>query len=110
MTSGGVNPEKVKQKNLRWASGGVVSIVKFRKREWIPFFFRDIPAYGWNISLGASEERTDDLNDPWSFIIREFLEETHVCRKNPSGPDTIKRPFSFDRLDIEKEKVDATKL
>lgn len=100
----------VHQPNLRWASGGVVSIVDFRQRKWIPFFFRDIRPYGWNISLGASEESTDNLNDPWSFIMREFLEETLVCRKDPHSPNIIRRPFYFDRMAFEEEAERAREL
>ena len=43
---------------LRWASGGVLSIVRLNKHgknKWSPFFFRDIKPYGWNIPLGSSE-------------------------------------------------------
>jgi hypothetical protein len=74
---------------LRWASGGMLSIVNFRRRRWIPLFFRDIRPYGWNISLGSSERHfnklqlatnrlDEELNDPACVIGREFLEETLV--------------------------------
>lgn len=80
---------------LRWASGGVLSVVKHEGKVWVPLFFRDIPPYGWNISLGATERSFDDsgferknaefsasreLMFPWKFIVREFLEETLVLR------------------------------
>ncbi len=67
---------------LRWASGGVFPIVRYDGRTWSTFFFRDIWPHGWNIPLGASE-KTDDLQDPWSFIWREFLEELLVIRPAP---------------------------
>jgi hypothetical protein len=88
---------------LRWASGGVFSVVRWRGRRWTPFFFRDIPPYGWNIALGSSE-RGDDLNDPWTFLIREFLEETLVlsAAPRPGLPLDFKR-FVFDRLYIGEE-------
>ena len=74
---------------LRWASGGVLSVIKYLEKKWIPFFFRDIRPYGWNISLGASERQFDlkniginsideELKNPISFIVREFLEETLI--------------------------------
>ncbi len=80
---------------LRWASGGIFSVIKFRGRTWTPFLFRDIPSVGWNISLGHSEREFNDkrqvvcdlnkeLNDPSVFIVREFLEETLVLNKNPN--------------------------
>lgn len=83
---------------LRWASGGVLSIVNHNGRLWAPLFFRDVPPYGWNLSLGATERyfnsqgrEIDDqdyslekeLTYPWKFILREFLEETLVLDKEP---------------------------
>jgi uncharacterized membrane protein len=77
---------------IRWASGGIFSIVEFKGRKWIPLFFRDIRPYGWNMSLGSSERNfdtrqlatnnlDDELNNPVSIIGREFLEETLVLEK-----------------------------
>lgn len=78
---------------LRWASGGVFSVVKYRGQTWTPFFFRDIPPYGWNISLGASERHfynqkvqvtvKKELNNPKKLAIREFLEETLIFDRKP---------------------------
>lgn len=80
---------------LRWASGGVLSIVKISGREglWTPFFFRDIPPVGWNISLGASESN-DELNNPWGFLLREFLEETLIL--SPAGSTTTRMVKTFE--------------
>jgi hypothetical protein len=85
---------------LRWASGGVLSLVSFKRKEWVPLFFRDIPPYGWNISLGSTERRFDHqgqaLSDrdaehryPWDFMSREFLEESIVLNQRPDleNPD-----------------------
>ncbi|MBD3345437.1 MAG: hypothetical protein GF401_10285 [Chitinivibrionales bacterium] len=77
---------------LRWASGGVLSIVTFRGKNWIPLFFRDIKPYGWNVALGSSERHFDkqnrlvnnlnhELMSPERFICREFLEETLVIQE-----------------------------
>ena len=70
---------------LRWASGGVLSIVEWRGDFWVPFFFRDIEPVGWNISLGGSEDE-HELNDPIPFLFREFMEETLVLRNAPRKP------------------------
>jgi hypothetical protein len=88
---------------LRWASGGVMSLVHWRNRLWTPFFFRDIPPCGWNIALGGSE-RGDDLSDPWTFLLREFLEETLVLDRPPevAVPIDFKR-FYFHRVDVPQE-------
>jgi hypothetical protein len=75
--------------------------VRYHGRTWFSFFFRDIAPYGWNISLGASEH-DDELIDPWKFLMREFLEETLVCQPT-RGPQTIRRPLIFDRLNIKNE-------
>lgn len=91
---------------LRWASGGVVSVVTHRDRKWIPLFFRDIRPYGWNISLGASEryfdekgrllqELDEELENPSRFIAREFLEETLVLDKAPDPGANTSRPFAL---------------
>lgn len=70
---------------LRWASGGVLSVVNWLGSYWTPLFFRDIPPIGWNISLGSSEAAGDDteLNAPIAFILREFLEETTILDREP---------------------------
>lgn len=79
--------------SLRWASGGVLSLVRFMGQEWVPLFFRDIPPYGWNLSLGSTERRfnsqgqwDDDDGEhrhPWDFIQREFVEESIVINPPP---------------------------
>jgi hypothetical protein len=92
---------------LRWASGGVMSIVHWRNHLWTPFFFRDIPPCGWNIALGASE-KGDDLSDPWTFLLREFLEETLVLDAPPrlGVPIDFKR-FYFQKFNFEQELARA---
>jgi hypothetical protein len=87
---------------LRWASGGVLSVIRREGDEnrWTPFFFRDIRPLGWNLALGASE-RGDDLSNPWSFQLREFLEETLVLNDapRPGIPVDFKR-FYFEQVDV----------
>ncbi|MCX6579861.1 MAG: toll/interleukin-1 receptor domain-containing protein [Candidatus Aminicenantes bacterium] len=97
---------------LRWASGGVLSVVKISGREglWTPFFFRDIPPVGWNISLGASENN-DELDNPWGFLLREFLEETLIHSPGPSGSTRTRMVKTFevgpapDGFRVERERA-----
>ncbi|MEM7311122.1 MAG: hypothetical protein AAF682_30910 [Planctomycetota bacterium] len=95
---------------LRWASGGVFAIVSYRGRTWTPFFFRDIWPTGWNISLGASEA-TDNLQDPWSFLWREFLEELLVLRAAPRGSGEqrleYRRPVFARNTELRRPAADA---
>ena len=86
---------EVVHQGLRWASGGVLPIVTWRGREWIPFFFRDIPPFGWNISLGGSD-KGDDLSRPERFIEREFLEEMLVLEGAPVNNRARMRPLIMD--------------
>lgn len=89
---------------LRWASGGILSIVTDeRGKQWVPLFFRDIRPYGWNIALGTSERWFDpmsglvdenytlprDLNNPLTFMLREFLEESIVVTGTPEPNGTL---------------------
>lgn len=74
---------------LRWGSGGVMSVVRLEGLPddlWTPFFFRPVEPLGWNIALGASE-RESELNDPYKFLLREFLEETLVLPGKPRSQD-----------------------
>ena len=95
---------------LRWASGGVLSIVTDAQgKKWVPLFFRDIRPYGWNIALGTTERWFDtlgcldtsynlnaDLINPRTFILREFLEESIVVTPDPQTPGTlIHKRFKF---------------
>jgi hypothetical protein len=69
---------------LRWASGGVLPVVNWRGREWSPFFLRDIAPAGWNLSAGSSETE-EELMQPVSFGLREFVEETIVLPRKPQA-------------------------
>jgi hypothetical protein len=79
---------------LRWASGGVLSIVEIREtgKLYTPFFFRDIPPIGWHISLGASENE-DELGNPWKYSFREFFEETLVIPGGPKKGESKRKRF-----------------
>jgi class 3 adenylate cyclase len=107
-----INPERLGIR-LRWASGGMLSIVTLAGdssgKQWVPCFFRDIRPYGWNISLGATERAFDpqnqvekrysidhELNSPWEYILREFLEESLVVADTPRrGARLPVRRFRF---------------
>jgi hypothetical protein len=107
---------------LRLASGGVFSVVRYKGKTWTPFFFRDISPFGWNISLGASERHfskdgkslnnlSRELNDPWKFIAREFLEETLVLNREPAvTKEQIAKKFTFGITDIRQQRENALKL
>ena len=122
---------------LRWASGGVLSIVTYQYKKWIPLFFRDIRPYGWNVSLGSSERYFDEkgmvisnldeeLNNPLQFIAREFLEETLVLTRSPTsgsnesklfilpfwpGSDSEQKKLQFASTHIElREKYDHLRI
>jgi len=78
---------------LRWGGAGMLSLVRFRDRDWIPFLFRDIPPVGWNLALGASNA-DDDLDDPLAWGLREFQEELLVLSGKPRrGEPLILRPI-----------------
>jgi len=110
---------------LRWASGGVLSIVTHDDAMWVPLFFRDIPPYGWNVSLGATERYFNDmgheiddqdysleyeLTSPWKFIVREFLEETLILSNQPRmGGACEWRRFDFPqhvRMRVERSQAE----
>ncbi len=107
---------------LRWASGGVFSVVRYKGKKWTPFFFRDVKPFGWNISLGASERHfskdgkslislNSELTNPWKFIAREFLEETLVLNREPAKTkDQIAKKFTFGITDIRQQREDALKF
>ena len=113
---------------LRWASGGVLSVVHCRgNKSWVPLFFRDIKPVGWNVSLGSTERcfavsgvplsNSDfslekELSEPWKFIVREFLEETLVLDQAPRPNHKIGwRKFQFDGAwDIRIPKIQADKF
>ncbi len=97
---------------LRWASGGVLSVVKYKNEYWVPLFFRDIRPYGWNVALGSSErffdEKSnqvsseinieDELNHPNMFVCREFSEETLIidglAKEGLNNSNKILVPFA----------------
>lgn len=106
---------------LRWASGGVLPLVKFRNRRWVALLFRDIAPYGWNLPMGASERYAgtddqatatelwkDELRHPEHLVTREFLEEFLVLDGKPtrssSGNRHIRR-FDFMRDPIERVRA-----
>jgi len=106
---------------LRWASGGVLSIVNYKGKKWVPMFFRDIAPYGWNISLGSSERSfnkrskpdystyENELNSPLNYIEREFLEETLVLTNSPQqNKDSKARYFKGFSNNLNEQKLKQT--
>jgi hypothetical protein len=67
---------------LRWASGGVLPLARWRGREWFVFFFRDIEPVGWNIANGASECK-EEYKNLYGLMWREFAEEVVVVDSDP---------------------------
>lgn len=115
----------IDQYPIRWMSGGTLSIVNFKNKEWIPLFFRDIDPIGWNISLGGSERDfsaenrngvfnslNQDLNCPVNVMLREFLEETLILDKAPdeSEPANIMRFIWDGVVNIEQQKEKAERF
>ncbi|MBU0995919.1 MAG: hypothetical protein KJ737_25775 [Proteobacteria bacterium] len=113
---------------MRYASGGVLPIIKRGGDYFIPFFFRDIEPCGWNIPSGASQRNFKDgvldrhytldseLNAPISCIIREYFEETIVASKSEllnGRLDTKKFNLNLipsdDRLRISEESIQKNK-
>jgi len=110
---------------FRWASGGLLSIVSWKKKHWVPVFFRDIPSIGWNIALGASERRFTDrlffavadnvsleneLNHPKEMMIREFLEESFIitCKnKNSENGNLSTDPWFIHPILVEDAHREA---
>ncbi len=81
--------------SLRWGGAGVLAEVRWRGRDWVPLFFRDIPPVGWNLSLGASS--MGEGIDPATWGVREFQEELLVLGGQPSkGQPLALRPLLVD--------------
>ncbi len=67
---------------IRWASGGFMSVVRYRQAYWVLLSFRDITPVGLNVANGASETK-DEYKDPKVLIGREFCEEVVVLSGSP---------------------------
>ncbi len=71
---------RIKSAPFRWASGGVLPIVKYKGREYVLLVFRSIPPVGWNLFLGGSENK-EEYKDLRRLILREFYEELLIVNK-----------------------------
>jgi len=91
---------------LRWASGGILSIIEWKNKKWFCLFFRDIAPIGWNIANGASENKEEykDLN---RLIYREFSEEVIVLNKKPMKGGTVKQIKFYHKDFPDSEKYKA---
>ena len=78
---------------MRWASGGILPLVRYQGDYWVLLFFRDRPPVGLNVPNGASECK-DEYKDPWRLIDREFNEEVVVLSGRPlRGSALLQRDF-----------------
>lgn len=59
---------------FRYANGGVLPIIKVRKKDYFCLFYRAVFPVGWNIANGAANN-IDDIRNPVKIIHREFSEE-----------------------------------
>lgn len=75
----------------RWASGGILPIVRWRGRWWCALFWRDIRPIGWNIANGASENK-EEYKDLDRLIWREAREELVILGGNPLSTQAGRRP------------------
>jgi len=66
---------------FRYASGGVLPILRWRDEEYFALFYRDIFPIGWNIANGGSDT-CDELFHPLDVMDRELREELVIF--NPS--------------------------
>lgn len=86
---------------LRWASGGFLPIVRYKERQWVLLFFRDIFPIGLNVANGASENKGEYKN-LHRLIGREFSEETVLLSACPRpGGAVFKTTFVAFSLDPE---------
>jgi hypothetical protein len=65
---------------FRYASGGVLPIVRWNKRDYYCLFYRDIFPIGWNIANGGCLTREELLN-PAMTAQRELTEELVVANR-----------------------------
>jgi len=70
----------LKKAPLRWASAGVLPIVKINNRYYVMLVFRTIYPIGWNLFLGASETK-EEYKNLRELMLREFHEEVLIVNK-----------------------------
>lgn len=71
----------------RWASGGILPIVRWRGRWWCALFWRDIRPIGWNLANGASEDK-EEYKDLERLMWREAREELVILARDPTTAAT----------------------
>jgi len=67
---------------LRWSSGGALTVVTWRGKQWVAVFFRDIQPIGWNVANGASEN-SEQWRDLSPLSDREAGEELMALSEKP---------------------------
>ena len=90
---------------LRWASGGFLPVARWRGRQWVCLFFRDIYPVGWNIANGASETK-DEYKHLNRLIYRETLEELVIT----SGPPRRHAQLEHRILNVPGLELRETRL
>ena len=76
---------------FRYASGGILPIIRLGDRDYYALFWRDIFPIGWNIANGGSESRPEMI-EPLRTIDREFREELVIM-----APEAHRR-YAYPRL------------
>jgi len=71
---------------LRWASGGVLPIARWRKRDWYVLAFRGITPVGWNLMNGSAENK-DEYKHLRTLMVRELYEELVLLNRKPQVDD-----------------------
>lgn len=81
----------------RWASGGILPVVRYRGQSWVALFFRDIPPIGWNVANGASEslEETTQLD---RVCGGEFSEEMTLLRGPQPIMNIVRQAIIIDKI------------
>ncbi len=95
---------------LRWASGGGISLVRIKDEAqdplgqvWVALFFRDIPPVGWNVGNGASENMRE-MQHLDALCYREFAEEYMVVpERHAPGEDSKMAVFELQNGTSQKK-------
>ncbi len=80
---------------FRYASGGVLPILRMGDREYFSFFYRDVFPVGWNIANGGADSRSELLY-PITTMEREFREELIILKLPSAASRQGGRRYVFD--------------
>ncbi len=76
---------------FRYASGGVLPVLRIGRREYYCLFYRDVFPVGWNIANGGCDSQ-DELQNPLFALERELREELIVF----DVPRAVRYVFKWD--------------